>query len=77
MTDEDSCVTAHSPMAAAHLIPISMEDEDTMSFHHEACKIVLAESLVQIKPETWFNMVLTHCTAEFASIASTVGLAKL
>ena len=35
------------------------------------------ESLAQIKPETGFNIVLTHCTAEFSSIESAVGLAKL
>ena len=70
MTDKDGCVTAHPHMAAAL---------DTVSFHHDACKILLlAESLVQIKPETGFKMVLTHCAAEFASIASAVvGLAKL
>jgi len=35
------------------------------------------ESLAQIKPETGFNIVLIHCTAEFSSIESAVGLAKL
>ena len=37
----------------------------------------LAESPALIVPDTGFNVVLTHCTADFDSLASAVGLAKL
>jgi nanoRNase/pAp phosphatase (c-di-AMP/oligoRNAs hydrolase) len=37
----------------------------------------LKEQPVQLKPLTGFNVVLTHCTADFDSLASAVGLAKL
>jgi hypothetical protein len=37
----------------------------------------LKEQPVQLQPLTGFNVVLTHCTADFDSLASAVGLAKL
>lgn len=37
----------------------------------------LKEQPVHLKPLTGFNVVLTHCTADFDSLASAVGLAKL
>ena len=36
-----------------------------------------ASSFTSIVPSTGFNVVLTHCTADFDSLASAVGLAKL
>lgn len=38
---------------------------------------ILKEQRPQIVPTTGFNVVLTHCTADFDSLASAVGLAKL
>jgi nanoRNase/pAp phosphatase (c-di-AMP/oligoRNAs hydrolase)/predicted transcriptional regulator len=37
----------------------------------------LKEQPVQLQPLKGFNVVLTHCTADFDSLASAVGLAKL
>ena len=74
MKDEDGRVTARP-----HVAPTSNEEDTTLtaaSFRHETRKI-LAESPAQIVPETGFNVVLTHCTADFDSLASAVGLAKL
>ena len=38
---------------------------------------VMEQSAPKIKPGNGFNVVLTHCTADFDSLASAVGLAKL
>ena len=40
-------------------------------------KTVLKEEVPKPLPVTAFNVVLTHCTADFDSLASAVGLAKL
>jgi len=37
----------------------------------------ITEQPAQIVPQSGFNVVLTHCTADFDSLASAVGLAKL
>ena len=40
-------------------------------------RITETSALTSILPRTGFNVVLTHCTADFDSLASAVGLAKL
>ena len=40
-------------------------------------KPVIQEQPAKVVPQTGFNVVLTHCTADFDSLASAVGLAKL
>lgn len=39
--------------------------------------VLLEEQPAKVVPQTGFNVVLTHCTADFDSLASAVGLAKL
>lgn len=40
-------------------------------------KPMVLEQPAKVVPQTGFNVVLTHCTADFDSLASAVGLAKL
>lgn len=42
-----------------------------------AKKHPITEAPAKVVPQTGFNVVLTHCTADFDSLASAVGLAKL
>eukprot|EP00536_Pseudo-nitzschia_multiseries_P013593 jgi/Psemu1/261522/estExt_Genewise1Plus.C_5920020 len=43
----------------------------------QAVRPAVADTPVHVKPLDGFNVVLTHCTADFDSLASAVGLAKL
>jgi nanoRNase/pAp phosphatase (c-di-AMP/oligoRNAs hydrolase) len=56
----------------------AMATETSTSKSRQAqTKPALQEQPVQLNPLTGFNVVLTHCTADFDSLASAVGLAKL
>ena len=63
--------------------PQQQEQEDstatsnTKSANKQQSRPSLKEQPVQLQPLTGFNVVLTHCTADFDSLASAVGLAKL
>ena len=52
----------------------STTSPSTKSLPH---RITETSALTSILPRTGFNVVLTHCTADFDSLASAVGLAKL
>ncbi|KAG7369749.1 polyA polymerase [Nitzschia inconspicua] len=57
--------------------PTSLPDGSSTSKNRNLSRPKLKEQPVQLKPLTGFNVVLTHCTADFDSLASAVGLAKL
>jgi hypothetical protein len=69
--DEDGRITAR---------PHEKEEESTSSTvisSRPHIKVPVIEQPAQIVPASGFNVVLTHCTADFDSLASAVGLAKL
>lgn len=76
VTADDGRVTARPTDTTD---PSLVSSDDAVAKHEpfRANHKVLSESPAQIVPETGFNVVLTHCTADFDSLASAVGLAKL
>ena len=65
MTDEDGRVTARPP---TQLVRRKNPRRTKQPVREQPAKVV---------PSSGFNVVLTHCTADFDSLASAVGLAKL
>ena len=76
VTNDEGRVTAR-PTDATDPPLVSSNDAVVKHEPFRANRKILMESPAQIVPETGFNVVLTHCTADFDSLASAVGLAKL
>eukprot|EP00559_Dactyliosolen_fragilissimus_P001758 CAMPEP_0184862508 /NCGR_PEP_ID=MMETSP0580-20130426/6965_1 /TAXON_ID=1118495 /ORGANISM="Dactyliosolen fragilissimus" /LENGTH=1020 /DNA_ID=CAMNT_0027360411 /DNA_START=841 /DNA_END=3903 /DNA_ORIENTATION=+ len=67
-------ITAHSKLSKTS--SKSITNDETNYSNHRRSTIALKEEVP--KPiSSGFNVVLTHCTADFDSLASAVGLAKL
>jgi nanoRNase/pAp phosphatase (c-di-AMP/oligoRNAs hydrolase) len=61
-------------VAIADEAAVSSEEAQSQ---HKKKKPAIQEQPAKIVPTSGFNVVLTHCTADFDSLASAVGLAKL
>jgi len=79
-----SVSTSSSPTTATIVeedivVETSVEDKTTLKEEQQQQqdRPAVAEQSVHVVPITGFNVVLTHCTADFDSLASAVGLAKL
>ena len=73
-TDEDGRVTARPPEREQSM---TQEKETKRKNFPTLIRPTVKEQPPKIVPSTGFNVVLTHCTADFDSLASAVGLAKL
>ena len=77
-TDDTGRVTARpaqtksSTFSAVSIPTVSVKSNDAM----QQRGLIREQPAVPV-PKTGFNVVLTHCTADFDSLASAVGLAKL
>ncbi|CAB9512561.1 phosphoesterase RecJ domain protein [Seminavis robusta] len=65
---EEVAVVVEEPITKVKKPPI---------FFKRTSKEILKEQPAKVVPKSGFNVVLTHCTADFDSLASAVGLAKL
>jgi len=73
-TDPDGTVTARPPESKDFLQP---KDKTKAPIFFRRPKPAIKEQPAKVVPNSGFNVVLTHCTADFDSLASAVGLAKL
>lgn len=68
-TDEEGKITVHSTE--------ENDEEAKISKSSQRSRPAVQEQPAKPVPASGFNVVLTHCTADFDSLASAVGLAKL
>ena len=73
-TDDQGRVTARPPSPSTTTATTTIGNNKNK---HTAAPAVIQEQSATPVPQTGFNVVLTHCTADFDSLASAVGLAKL
>jgi len=71
-TEKDGRVTARKRTTKE---PLSQKEKKHPEKRNKP--MILEEQPAKVVPQTGFNVVLTHCTADFDSLASAVGLAKL
>ena len=76
-TDEDGRVTARKRTTKDVEPPEKQAPSAKEKKHPSRNKHMVLEQPAKVVPQTGFNVVLTHCTADFDSLASAVGLAKL
>jgi nanoRNase/pAp phosphatase (c-di-AMP/oligoRNAs hydrolase)/predicted transcriptional regulator len=87
VTDTEGRVTARPKEEEA--TEVGLVDENDININEDLAKVQqkkqkptkprpsVKEQPAQVVPISGFNVVLTHCTADFDSLASAVGLAKL
>lgn len=73
---KDTTSSTGSTSVAERVDTVSHEDEQQQQ-QQQQVRPAVAEQPVHMRPLSGFNVVLTHCTADFDSLASAVGLAKL
>ena len=82
VSTSSSPTTTTTTVEEDSVVEISVEDkttrkEEQQQQQQQQDRPAVAEQSVHVVPITGFNVVLTHCTADFDSLASAVGLAKL
>jgi nanoRNase/pAp phosphatase (c-di-AMP/oligoRNAs hydrolase)/predicted transcriptional regulator len=65
------------PVSSKHAETTSIDKKEEAPSQKKTTKPPITDAPPKVVPTTGFNVVLTHCTADFDSLASAVGLAKL